>query len=784
MKYLLEVLLLILFWWMGSLAIDRYSELNTYQKELALKSELNRFTTELSLETLSATDSNVYHFDKHAQKVLRFESISHELSLNNALSLETQEALKRFHELVNSYMQLASMLKTSFKYISKLELEKRSFSDSNQALISSVIALASNLQVAHELALIEAVHEGLNQLLPQLKQIESQDNRLRVLRLHIQFILGNSLKASNLLMPIQEGRASAILIKNIEEVNALIETSFWSLIRYSLLTLVAASLLIALVLVRLLISLKEANVKANQAAETKSMFLSNMSHEIRTPMNGVLGLTDILLNTDLNPTQRNYLEKIRFSANALTTIINDILDFSKIESKQLNIEYSAFQFEKLLDNLRTLIGPAANSKGVQLIFDVSPDLHDFYMGDSVRINQILLNLCSNAIKFTKEGNVTVALNVESVAAERDAITLSVTDTGIGIEQHKIDKLFERFTQAESSTTRKYGGTGLGLTICKLLTELMGGEMCVESTFGKGSTFSVRIELDIAQESKPSIAPDMSFSVLIVEDDPANLEINKQLVSSLGCEVVAVESGTEAINTLASQSFDILLLDWVLKDIQGIELLDHLKDKGLLPEQVIICTAHSEQLISSDTCYPVLQKPLIKKDLIEAFVTVDSDNGSNPDGDVTHASARDNEADSKETSDTKDLTRMSCLKVLLVEDNEINKMIAVTLLEGMGLDVLTAANGQEAVDLVEQHEGLFDLVLMDIQMPVMDGIQATRILRQQYSGNELKIIALTANVMADEVDEYLSIGMNGHLGKPFELPDLEAVIAEHATPVKH
>ena len=168
-------------------------------------------------------------------------------------------------------------------------------------------------------------------------------------------------------MPIQEGRASAILIKNIEEVNALIETSFWSLIRYSLLTLVAASLLIALVLVRLLISLKEANVKANQAAETKSMFLSNMSHEIRTPMNGVLGLTDILLNTDLNPTQRNYLEKIRFSANALTTIINDILDFSKIESKQLNIEYSAFQFEKLLDNLRTLIGPEANSKGVQLI---------------------------------------------------------------------------------------------------------------------------------------------------------------------------------------------------------------------------------------------------------------------------------------------------------------------------------------------------------------------------------------------------------------------------------
>nr|WP_282099466.1 response regulator [Pseudoalteromonas luteoviolacea] len=524
--------------------------------------------------------------------------------------------------------------------------------------------------------------------------------------------------------------------------------------------------------------LKKANQLANQAAETKSLFVSNMSHEIRTPMNGILGLTDILLNTELTAIQRNYLEKVRFSANALTTIINDILDFSKIESKKLHIEHVSFQFEDLLDNLRSLITPIANTKGIKLIFDLDPELNDHYVGDPVRINQIMLNFASNAVKFTEQGTVTLNVRKKRKAQDKEWVEISIIDTGIGIAEDKVALLFERFTQAESSTTRKYGGTGLGLTICKLLTELMHGEIHVESTVGQGSKFTVTLPLDTICNEEPEIVVNMQGSMLIVEDDPIYLEVSTNIARSLGLEVTGATRGCEAQLRLSESQFDILLLDWVLPDYEANELLKKLESLDVLPQRVVIYTAHTEEFIKTDLDYPILYKPLLKRDLIDVLTrprdctpgTASSSGG---------ATGRDETA--KPSGDvSSNVLQGSQLKVLLVEDNEINRIVALKLLGRIdGLEVDVAVNGQEAVEVINACDGAFDMVFMDIQMPVMDGVEATKVIRQSYDADTLTIIALTANVMQSEIDKYFAIGMNGHLGKPFKMSELEDVFKQHA-----
>ncbi|GAA3915143.1 response regulator [Litoribacillus peritrichatus] len=800
MKYLLEGLLLALIWLFGSLAVDSYHALEKQQKALQLANELNRFTIELSLETLTASNSSVYHFDKHAQKQLGLERVSNELRQNDSLSKEVSLSLNHFSNLVVNYMQLATMLKTSYRYISSLGIQRDSFLPEEQSLLSSVLVLVSNLQVAHELPRVQEISLRLMGKLALLREREAVEPRFRLLRLHSQFILDNFLKASNYLLPIQEGGISEVIQKNIDHLNRRIERNYWQLISDVLLTLFGVFVLVAVVFSRLMAQLKEANKQAKQAAETKSLFLSNMSHEIRTPMNGILGLTDILLATELNSVQRNYLEKVRFSANSLTTIINDILDFSKIESKKLHIEHVPFEFADLLDNLRTLMTPMASAKGICLIFDIDPNLREQYIGDPVRINQILLNLSSNAVKFTEEGAVTVSIRSEVKEKGQQWITIAVTDTGIGISQEQIESLFERFSQAESSTTRKYGGTGLGLTICKLLTELMGGEIKISSRLGCGSTFSVRIPLDTAFRQGDLALTQYSGSMLVVEDDPVTLEVSMTLAQSLGLKVVGVQSGREALQALTERRFDILLLDWVLPDFEPGAILTEVQKVTELPDQVVIYTAHTENFIQTDNAYPIIYKPLLKRDLIELL----TQKGAQPVGnasvdqaligecsaeigeslaEIGESSADTNPQSPEQTSLERVLAAME-LKVLLVEDNEINQMIAVTLLEQMGITVTTAMNGQEAVDTVIAQNGQFDLVLMDIQMPIMDGMEATRLLRDKFNPEQLKIIALTANVMQDETNTYSELGMNGFLAKPFELSQLQAIIVEHSGVTKH
>ncbi|KZN52845.1 hypothetical protein N474_02720 [Pseudoalteromonas luteoviolacea CPMOR-2] len=781
MKYLIEAILLGLIWFFGFGAIESYHLLDRHQHELELKSRLNLVATELSLETLSAMDSNIYHFDRHAQKQLEFERYLQELDLNDLLSQDVATELDKFQVTIDTYMQLASMLKTSYRYITKQELERGEYAPQSQNIIGEVVSLVSNLMVTNSIPVIEHVRAKLEAILPTLEQLEEAEPRFRIMRLHVEFVLENALQASNLLVPIQQSEISRVILKDNQLLAENIKGTYWSMMRSIMLLLAVVFLLVITALARLMIDLKRANQLANQAAETKSLFVSNMSHEIRTPMNGILGLTDILLNTELSAIQRNYLEKVRFSANALTTIINDILDFSKIESKKLHIEHVPFQFDDLLDNLRSLITPIANTKGIKLIFDLDPKLHDKYVGDPVRINQIMLNFASNAVKFTEEGTVTLTVRKKVKELDNEWVEISIIDTGIGIEQDKVALLFERFTQAESSTTRKYGGTGLGLTICKLLTELMHGEIHVESTVGQGSLFRVTLPLETVKETQSEELTPMSESMLIVEDDPIYLEVSTNIACSLGLEVTGAASGSEAQVRLSDSQFDILLLDWVLPDFEANELLKKLESLNLLPKRVVIYTAHTEEFIKTDLIYPILYKPLLKRDLIDVLTRpLEVVHQSVDKGEIAHQHRAGTPSSQANGVASSDILQGSQLKVLLVEDNEINRIVALKLLGRInGLEVEVAMNGQEAVDMINSCDGAYDMVFMDIQMPVMDGVEATKEIRKTYGSEVLTIIALTANVMQSEIDKYFAIGMNGHLGKPFKMSELEDVFKQHA-----
>lgn len=783
MKYLIEGCLLLLIWFFGSQAIEGYFMAQHQQQELHIKRQMQGVATELSLETFSAMDRNVYHFDRHAQKQLEFERLINELERNERLNTELSSALGSFKSIIDTYMQLASMLKTSYRYIAKLALDKSEFDADVQVLLSRCIALISNLHVTNSLPVIDRVHNELSILVPQIQNLESNVPRLRVLRLHIEFVLDNALKASNLLVPIQQSNISTVILRDINTLVHSMNETRWHMMRSVLMLLCVSFLLIILALARLLIDLKQANMMANQAAETKSLFVSNMSHEIRTPMNGILGLTDILLTTELTGVQRNYLEKVRFSANALTTIINDILDFSKIESKKLHIERVPFQFEDLLDNLRSLITPLANTKGVKLVFDLAPTLSKQYVGDPVRINQIMLNFASNAVKFTEDGSITLSVQQEKQQGDTCWVAISITDTGIGIAPDKVDMLFERFTQAESSTTRKYGGTGLGLTICKLLTELMGGVLEVESELGKGSKFTVKLPLCvITEEVEEPEQIQLSGSILIVEDDPIYLEISQNIARSIGLQVSGVSSGEDAQAALRGQAFDILLVDWILPDCHANELLAKLSDSGSLPDRVVVYTAHTRESIQTESDFPILYKPLLKRDLIDALSEAKqiSQSENRPVEAATQAVGQSGGSTKPDTPNS-DILQGGCMRVLLVEDNEINRIVALKLLSRIsGVSVEVAEDGQAAVDIITHQNADFDIVFMDIQMPVMDGVEATKRIRAVYSAEQLKIVALTANVMQSEVDKYLEIGMNGHLGKPFKMDELEAVFKQHMT----
>lgn len=510
--------------------------------------------------------------------------------------------------------------------------------------------------------------------------------------------------------------------------------------------------------------LAEARDQALEASRVKSDFLASMSHEIRTPLNAIIGMSELLAETRLNPDQKRYVEVFRKASEALLSLVNDILDLSKIEARQLVLENIAFDLEEVIEEAAEIYALKAAEKGIELNFHIDPDVHTTRLGDPARLRQILLNLISNALKFTEEGEISIRVRNTGESVP-DRLEFSVSDTGIGIPPEKLDLIFGSFTQADSSTTRKYGGTGLGLNICRRLVELMQGDIRVESEQGRGSNFILTVSMPITERTeRRRIVPNVDLRnrrVLVVDDNDTNRLILRTAMEAVGAVVTEAGDAEAALQYLreadVGRRYDLILLDRHLPGSDGLDIAETMRTLGMQVSTVLMASSadsHEDMArVRELGLGGYLVKPLKRAELMRVVAGV--------------LGQVETTAEQPQTEMTGEIDR-SASRLLLVEDNPDNRLLVKAYLKSLPITIDEAENGEQAVQLFQAHD--YDLVLMDVQMPIMDGHEATRRIRR-FESEQVRmatpIIALTAHAIKEEIDKCIAAGCDTHLSKPIK-----------------